>query len=363
MESPEPVRRRRLVPLWAIIVPAVLLVAGVTVAVALLIGRQETLVSVPNITGLDVGVARSRLAEQGLKLQRGDQRFSQTVPVDGVLEQNPPPGASVPKGSAILVVLSAGSESFPMPEVVGSPIDTARAALQAKGLVVVTEVVASDRAKNTVVSSDPAAGVTVSTADTVRLAISSGQGGSALLQPKDLSGKTFVIDPAAPPSGVTTDTAMEVQRRVNSLLMASGAQVVVTRSITDTGAGESEMARAERAKAASATAVIGLDVGRGGPGGVAVETLAALKLPSAAYLGSQQLGQALVGSLNGVSPGTRSVETSSDVVLQAAGAPGARIVLGSVSDKTDLAHFADPAWEDRVAQAIYEGVAAVYAAK
>jgi N-acetylmuramoyl-L-alanine amidase len=362
MESPQPAQRRRLVPLWAIIVPAVVLLAGVGLVAYALFARQTALLSVPNVTNLDVTVARSRLAEQGLLLKRGDRRFSPSVPVDSVIDQTPSPGIRVPRGSYVTVVVSAGSESFPMPDVTGLPLQTARESLQAKGLVVLTEVVASSQPKNTVVSSTPGAGITVSSSDTIRLAVSSGAATSTAIQPSDLTGKVFIIDPA-PPAGQATDTPMEVQRRLNSLLEASGARVYVTRTITDTGPVTSDASRALRARTASATAVIGLDVRGGAPGGIALTSMQPLKVSSAVYLGSVQLSQALVLTLNGIAPGVRASEVPKDPVLQSVDGPGVRVSLGSTSDRKDLPRLSDPAWEDRVAGAIYAAIATVYGSK
>ena len=202
--------------------------------------------------------------------------------------------------------------------------------------------------------------MTVSTANVVTLSVSSGTGGVAGVQPADLSGKVFVIDPA-PFSGSTTDTAMEVERRLNSLLEASGARVYVTRTVTDSGTTTAD--RALRVRETSSTAVIGLDVVSGDQGGLAVRTMQSLKVSSAAYLGSVQLAQALVNSLGGVESGVRASEVSSDAVLRAAGVPGARVILGSVKDSADAGRFADPTWEDNVAAAIYAAMAKVYGSK
>jgi N-acetylmuramoyl-L-alanine amidase len=362
METPEPSQRRRLVPIWAIVVPVALVALVAAVTVFLVVSRQTALVSVPNVTQLDVAVARSRLGESGLSLTRGDRRFSQSVPLDGVVDQSPAPGAKVPRGSSITVIISAGSESFAMPEVAGVPLQTARETLQAKGLVVETEVVASSRPKNTVVSSTPAAGVTVSSSDTVKLAVSSGSEGTSTLQPAKLDGRVFIIDPA-PPSTGATDAPMEIERRLDSLLQASGAKVFVTRSIVDTGAVTIPSARALRARTASATAVIGLEVRPKGAGGISIATMQPLKVSSATYLGSVQLAQSLARTLGRLQPAIRSAEEPADPVLQAVVAPGVRLMLGSATDKKDAKHMSDPAWEDSVAAAIYTALAQAYGAR
>jgi N-acetylmuramoyl-L-alanine amidase len=201
----------------------------------------------------------------------------------------------------------------------------------------------------------------VSASDTIKLSVSGGGKGGAALQPADLTGRVFVLDPS-PVSTGTTDTPMEVQRRVNSLLEASGAQVVVTRSITDPQA--SAALRASRAsQAASVTAVIGLDVFDAGPSGISVTTRKSGDRTPASYLQSLQISQALVKDLNPVHPGVKSSEVPSDTVLGAVRGAGARVRLGSTEQAADVRDFGDPAWADGVARAIYAALASVYGSK
>jgi N-acetylmuramoyl-L-alanine amidase len=352
MESP---RRPRLIPLWAIIVPAAFALVGIGIIVALVWSRASSLVSVPAVTGLDLASARTRIEAQGLRMQRGDRRFSPTVPVDGVIEQSPVAGTKVPRGTAVVLVVSAGTEAFTLPDVIGLKVGVARQALESRGLVVQTEVVPSNRETDTVVAQSPAAGVTVSSSDVVQLSISSGGQVANGLQPVDLTGRVFVIDPAM--SIAATDTAMEVQRRINSLLAASGARVIVTRGVA--GADVAPDARAKVTRESSATAVIGLSLASTGTPGLRIQRLAASQLSAAAYLASTRLATALQSKLTGLEPGTAISEIIGDPVLAAAQA-GVRVSLGSIADPQDVAHFADPAWEDSVAGAVYSAIGGIY---
>ncbi|MDZ4178306.1 MAG: hypothetical protein U1E29_03585, partial [Coriobacteriia bacterium] len=60
-------------------------------------------------------------------------------------------------------------------------------------------------------------------------------------------------------------------------------------------------------------------------------------------------------------PGLVVLEPSvtNDAVLGAFAGPGVRVVVGSTSADSDRARFADPAWSDQVARAIYRGVGTV----
>jgi beta-lactam-binding protein with PASTA domain len=352
--------RRRLIPFWVIYTAAGLILAIAATAGVVLWRGRASLVTVPSVAGLDVAIARSRLGEQGLLLAKGDLRFSSTIPRDGVLQQNPPAGAQVPQGTTVIVVLSAGSGSFALPDVTAMPLSQARAVLQDKGLVVRTEVVASSQPKNLVVSMLPAPGVIVSVSDIVKLSVSSGGSGVGAVNPVDLTGKVFVIDPVPVSSG-TTDPAMEVEFRLQSFLEASGATVTVTRTITDTQT--TTDLRAQRVAAeASVTAIISLQARATGPAGFGLLSLASTATEPARYLGSQELVKALTTQFTKIG-GSKASEIATDPVLGITTAPGVRIVLGSFSQERDAESFADPAWADNVAAAVYGAISSAQGGK
>ena len=222
-------RRRSLVPTSLIVVLVVVAVGAVAAGFAFAYLSRPEIVSVPSLARLEQVVARSELAQAGLEMEIGDTRFSATVPAGAVVDQDPAPGADVEEGTVVMVVLSAGSESFAMPDVLGLPVDTAREQLEAKGLDVETVSEPSEAPPNTILRSEPAPGGQVTTGDTVVLAVVSDDVSGDVLLPADLSDAVFVLDPASPPEGVV-DPAMDIARKLRSLLEASGARVVVTRA-------------------------------------------------------------------------------------------------------------------------------------
>lgn len=318
-------------------------------------------VRVPALTGLRQDAAALRLQELGLKLTVADRRFSSSAPEGTIIDQQPAPGTRVGDGTTVRVSVSAGSETFPMPDIVGQQLDQARKRLRERGLNVEFQSVPSEKEQHTVISSIPSPGQNVSTGDTVRLTVAAGIDGAESLLPSDFSGKTFVLDPTPVPSGLTNDPPMDVARRVRALLEASGARVVLTRSVTDTGDAAGTVARAKRAREASGTALLGFSVTQSGASGMAVVSIPNTSTTRPYYLVSLQLTEAMSTALKSPFPSVGSQTTANDTILLDTGVPAVRLRLGSVESGPDKLTFTDPDWADTVAKAVYRALAKVYA--
>lgn len=354
-------QRPPLIPSW---IPKVGL--GVVVFVAAIVAlamytAYTSRVEAPKITGVDVGVARTRLAQQGLELTISTRRFD-VLPADTVLEQSPAAGTELGRGDAITVVVSAGTEEFSMPDVIGDGLALARGLLQDKGLEIRIDSQSSDQPSDTVLSTNPAPRTLVRTGDIVRVTVASpGPGGSPLL-PYAMQGVRVTLDPA-PVSGTQVDVPLEVARRLRSLLQASGASVLTTRSLVDSGTAGQEPARAARAAVSSATVAVGFGAVAAGPGGLTVATSKAGNGPLAAT--SERLASEIASALAADSGAKTPQRTqiASDAVLGRIAAPWARVTLGSFGSADDVARFRDPAWADTIARALYKAIAGLYGQK
>lgn len=316
-------------------------------------------IEVPDVVGLQQGVARARLAQTGLAVGSVERRFD-PQPEGTVLAQNPSAGGRLPRGGGVALVVSAGTEEFELPDIVGMGINVARAQLEQLGLVVRIEAIESDEPIDTVLETIPAAGSAVRTSDIVRVRVASSGNTSNALLPYDLKNMLFVIDPA-PLIGADIDPPLEVARRLRSLLEASGASVVVTRSVAET---DTPIAvRAQRAAEASSTvtSLIGLDTVPKEPVGLGVLVPADASMPGPQVAGSEQLADVLLTILEGQgSPASRSA-LGSDPVAAATSAPTVRMRLGSLSSREDTAAFRDPTWSDSIARALYRALGERYA--
>jgi negative regulator of sigma E activity len=356
-------KRRPLIPRWVPIVALAAIVVAAAVVVVVTLVSRSGIVRVPALAGLDQAAAASRAQETGLVLKVGDRRFSASVPPGMVVDQNPIPGTKVPEGTVVTVALSAGTESFAMPDVIGLPLDLARKRLRDRGLSVDVQTEPSEKPQGTVVTTFPSPGVVVATGDAVRLSVAAGSNAANALLPTNLAGKTFVLDAAPMPSGGGVDAPLDIARRVRALLEASGARVVVTREVTDAGDAVSTVNRARRAKEASATALVGFTVTPSGEGGLAVGSVASTTSTQAFYLTSSSLATGLLDALKQSGKIVTTAPAVNDPILTATGIPAVRLRLGSSAVPADTLMFTDPQWADDVARSVYRVISTVYGSK
>ena len=349
-ERPE---RPPYVPTW--VLPALAALAAVlllVVGITLWLGARSEVV-VPELIGIDEAVAQVRLAQAGLTIEVSERPFDASE-AGTVLDQTPAAGETLREGEAVSVVVSAGTEEFTMPDVVGIALRIARVQLEERGLTVRVDEVESDSPAGTVISTNPAPGAQVRSTDMVRLTVAKqGDGGDVLL-PYKLEGTVVAIDPTSVAAG-TQDATMEVARRLRSLLQASGATVIVTRSANDTGTTAPDTRSGEIT--GSVSAVIGLDVPSSGPDGLAVLTLSATPSALPSSQASKALAEAIAAQLKAAGKPAPFETIATDEVLSAVpNSPGVRVRLGSSASKADTALFTDPAWFDQIARAIYRGI-------
>lgn len=346
--------RPPLVPRWvwitaAAIAAVIVIGAGLGVWLALS-GR----VDVPDVVGLDVNVAQERLNSVGLQTTTIEERFS-SKPKGTVLEQRPVPGERLKKGESVGLILSAGTEEFVMPDVIGDGLTLARGTLEARGLIVEVEAVTSDQASDTVISTTPAPGVLVRIGDRVRVQVASPRPESTSLRPYLLQGVAVTIDPGLSPRE-NSDITLDVARRLRALLEASGATVITLRSSTGTATTDAD--RAAAARESSATLAVGLSVNETGPAGRLVVAPLVAGAPSPI-----QLRDKIASQLATVAPPAKASTVTSDAVLGALTVPWARVTLGAYSSRTDETAFSDPRWADQIARAIYVGIGEVFGTK
>ena len=145
---------------------------GSTIDVYVSSGSEET--QVPPLIGQTLANAETLIEAAQLTLgtvtERPDAEFAEGV----VVEQNPSSGI-VPVGTPIDLVVSTGPELVEIPELVGLTEREATAQLQDLGLrVTVDDQFSNEVADGNVISSDPEAGATAQTGDTVLLVVSQG---------------------------------------------------------------------------------------------------------------------------------------------------------------------------------------------
>lgn len=347
--------RPRLVPKTTIIaaVVIVVLIAG-SFGVAYLVSRSN-LIAVPDVTGLPENTAVALLEDAGFVAERTGTRVSVSIPVGAVLEQDPPSDTLLAPGATVRFIVSAGPQAFVVPDLIGSPVQGAEDVLTALGFDVVIEKVSSETTAAVVLEMFPAPGASVSVGDEIRLIVPGDESSSDVLLPYDLSGVSVLLDPQPVPAGTTPDAPLEVARRLRSLFEAAGATVVTTRP--DPGVVPTPESRESSASASAADLFVGIDVGTGGTPGLVVR-----HLPSdQGDRGIESLRYARAITRSATLPGLVVQEPTQaiDTVLLAFPRVGVRVLVGDMNAPDDQQRFADPAWADQVARAIYRGVGTV----
>ena len=145
-------------------------------------------VTMPDLAGTLEADAFATLGDLGLRPVPA-REASDTVDEGLVIRTDPPAGETVQPGDTVIVHVSAGSEQFTAPPLVGLTRDEAERLIEAQGLILgrVTLEPNSDEPPGTVISMNPPAGTVVPAGTPIDLVVSSGPD---LVTLEDLTGLT-----------------------------------------------------------------------------------------------------------------------------------------------------------------------------
>jgi eukaryotic-like serine/threonine-protein kinase len=144
---------------------------GSTVDLAVSSGPGEGLV--PDVRNLPRKNAIQALNDAGFRVAE-DPQPSQTVAKGLAIKTSPPANKPVQKGTEVRLFVSQGPLQVQVPSVVGQDKAVATGTLQDKGFNVTVQPVASNQAKDRVISQNPSAGTTVDKGSRVTLLVSKG---------------------------------------------------------------------------------------------------------------------------------------------------------------------------------------------
>jgi serine/threonine-protein kinase len=158
---------------------------------AMRVEMRSTEVAVPDLTGLTLESARERTVPLDLVAAIVDQRNDPRVPSGRVLEQMPPPGASVRRGRKVKLIVSLGGKVLSVPDLVGHAARAVAIELRQEGFVPGDEarVHSYEMEAGKVLAQVPATGATVVPSSRVHRLVSDGPPLATWVMP-DLSGKT-----------------------------------------------------------------------------------------------------------------------------------------------------------------------------
>ena len=131
-------------------------------------------VTVPDIAGLTLQEADDALQKLGLRVEVLDRQFSPAAKAGVILSQTVKSQTKVRNGSVVGVTLSRGSETVPVPRLLGLTYNDAVGRLSALGLKVQRNDVGSEGTPNTVVGQDPVENAQVQPNSVVKVTVSMG---------------------------------------------------------------------------------------------------------------------------------------------------------------------------------------------
>jgi|GEM_PF-1648892 len=106
---------------------------GTAVSLVISLGREPA--AIPSVLGNTREVGEATILAAGFVVGRVTPGYSETAPAGTIIGQTPGPGAMMPPGTAINLVISQGPEPVPVPDVIGETEANAQALIEAAGFV------------------------------------------------------------------------------------------------------------------------------------------------------------------------------------------------------------------------------------
>jgi eukaryotic-like serine/threonine-protein kinase len=144
--------------------------------VTIVVGTGPDTVRVPNVRGVTAAQAEQILGEVELVLGDVDEDYSDTVPEDSIISQDPGENESVEPGEEVDVTVSLGVEQVEVPEVYGVPVEEAQAILEEAGInsEPIESTLPNDEAAGIALATEPGVGALVEPGSTLPLYYSAG---------------------------------------------------------------------------------------------------------------------------------------------------------------------------------------------
>ncbi|MDO4679831.1 MAG: Stk1 family PASTA domain-containing Ser/Thr kinase [Aerococcus sp.] len=130
----EDTTKKRRLPRFLVILGG--LVVLLSVAFLVIYGKEGSKTALPDLRGLTLTEAQSRLEEEGFVLGNQNHAYSDDVAKDRVISSNPKEGTEAAKNTHVSVTISDGKEPKQVPNVVNKNYDEAKKQLEQMGFTV-----------------------------------------------------------------------------------------------------------------------------------------------------------------------------------------------------------------------------------
>ena len=173
----------------ALMIAILIFAAGVSAITAMRWAIQGKEVTVPSVIGKSEAEAAEILAANNLVLRAFGKRYSQ-VPAGRIVEQIPPEGSKLKSSRSVKVLVSAGSQIYAVPNLVGSSLRAAKLTLEQRNYTLgYTSMVRTASGEPlTIQQQDPQPGTQEGANPTVNVLVSSGRVEEFFVMP-DVVGK------------------------------------------------------------------------------------------------------------------------------------------------------------------------------
>lgn len=193
-------------PLWAKIAVPVAAITLITIGVLFsmgIIGFHSNLVAetdlpdgmerTPSIVNDDLGDAESTLDDLGLRIVVEGQEYSNDIPMNYIKAQSPTGGTIVESMSTIRVMISAGVDGEPVPDLLGQPFKEAQASLESLSFMCqIEEAYDAIVAEGCVISQSVEPGTELAKGSTVTIVVSKGRDETIEYEVKDVNVVNFI---------------------------------------------------------------------------------------------------------------------------------------------------------------------------
>ena len=199
------IRNRRIRNISLTVLAALAVVAGLFFGIQAIYRQVMTSVQVPVVTGMSLMEAQAVLDREELKYSQV-YVSSEEFAANTVFLQNPAAESTTRKGDTVLLTVSTGPVSYPMPDLQRKTVSEASATLRDMGINQITmeRVADAEFTLDTVVRQTPAAGEPVTRDASVVLTVSGGEA-----QVPDLLGMTMAeVEQTILASRLTVNTAL-----------------------------------------------------------------------------------------------------------------------------------------------------------
>ena len=221
--------------------------------VLLFVSRGTPGAEVPDVVGESEATARAELERAGFTVNVTEQP-SRDQPDGTVLTQEPRAGETAPEGSAVSLVVSSGTPTGQVPDVVNLPEDDARSRLQSEGFeVTVQREESASVERGRVISTDPEAGTDAELGSKVTMTVSSGPPEPETQRVPDVTGRS-----EAEAASILNNAGFTVAKRYQTVVTEAEDGVVLDQN--PAGGREAE-------RGSTVVITIGRLAGGGGGGG------------------------------------------------------------------------------------------------